>query len=114
MGPNGILDMLTKGPLGAAALAIAALTAVFGLLLRSSGGRLDDAKEQIAALREQLRALTAKAESAQEKETAALKTVLPVVEKLLGVVSLYEAKNRRRGDDKTNPGVRNPLLEVQK
>lgn len=82
MGPASIADILQRyGATGVSALCIAAMVAMFW--------RLSTVQAQ----------LVAELKQAQERETAALRAVLPVVEKLLLAISVLEAKNRRRAAD---------------
>lgn len=82
MTPLSVAQLLKDyGSNGVTALCVCAMVAMFFRLLTSQAQLVVELK------------------AAQEKETAALRAVLPVVERLLTTVAVLEAKRGRRKDD---------------
>lgn len=114
MTPASILELLQKGGLGVAALALAAMTVVFFLFKAAMDARILDLKEQVAAARTEtgvareafranLAVANASLDRAHDAETAALRLTIPLSEKLAVAVGMLEAKNRRRADPPPPP-----------
>lgn len=107
MSPASILELLQKGGLGVAALALTAMVGIFALFKSAMDARILDLKEQVKAAqvetgvaREAFRANLAVANAAlvksHEAETSALRLTIPLAEKLAVAVAMLEAKQRKR------------------